>query len=143
MAPREESRRERLTIQARDPTGEGTCEVYISHQRIQAMARRSVGQVKECGYIVPAILQQPTAVFEGLRRDQDDDPWGVGWRCYCGLPSCSYQPDGTVAKPYRGQVFLVFVNDEGVAYNWRWEKADADNLELPKDHETRFTRRLL
>jgi len=40
-------------------------------------------------------------------------------------------------------VYLVFVNEEGVAYNWRWEKCDADDLTLPIDHATRFRKRIL
>jgi hypothetical protein len=143
MASRDESRRDRLTIAARDPLGEGVCEVHISHQRVMAVGRRSMGQAKECGYTVPAVLQQPTAVFEGLRRDEDEDPRGAGWRCYCGVPDCSFRQDGSRAAPYAGQVFLVFVNDEGVAYNWRWEKADPDDSNLPRDHEARFARKLL
>jgi len=110
---------------------------------MQAVGRRSLGHAKECGYIVPAILQHPTAVFEGLRREEDEDSRGVGWRCYCGVPDCSYRRDGTETAPYPNRVYLVFVNDEGVAYNWRWEKADTDKAKLPVDHLTRFKRQLL
>jgi hypothetical protein len=59
------------------------------------------------------------------------------------LPEHSYRSDGSSAPPYFGQVYLVFINDERVAYNWRWEKADPDNLNLPIGHETRFKQRLL
>ena len=41
------------------------------------------------------------------------------------------------------KVYLVFVNDEGVAYNWRWEKADADDPKLPNGYQTRFKKRAL
>jgi hypothetical protein len=102
-----------------------------------------MGHAKECAFTVPRILQGPTAIFEGLRRDEDEDRWGYGWRCYCGVPEQSFRRDGTPAPPYPGQVYLVFVNDEKVAYNWRWEKADPDNPRLPIDHETRFKQRLL
>ncbi len=110
---------------------------------MQAVAKRSLGHAKECGYIVPMILQKPTAIFEGLRRDEDEDPRGVGWRCYCGIPEHSYRADGTAGRPYPNQVYLVFVNEDGVAYNWRWEKADADDPKLPQDHDTRFKQRVL
>jgi hypothetical protein len=46
--------------------------------------------------------------------------------------------EGRVANPDPNQVFLVFVNDEGVAYNWRWEAADMESGNFPKAHETRF-----
>ncbi len=118
-------------------------EVQVSFDRMQAVGKRSVGQAKECGFIVPAILQGPTAIFEGLRRDEDEDRWGEGWRCYCGIPTVAYHFDGTERKPYPGQVYLVFVNTDRVAYNWRWEKADPNDCKLPQHHETRFKTRLL
>ena len=143
MATPEGSRRECLTIRAMDPDG-GECEVHLSYERIRAVGQRSMGQAMECARIVPAVLQNPTAVFTGLRRDEDEDRRGVGWRCYCGVPDHSYHQDGTRAGPRRGQVHLVFVNHEGVAYNWRWEPANPDDPELPRDcDETRFRRRLL
>src|SRR5688572_17879545 len=137
------SRREYLSIQAIEPTDGSAVEVLISFERMQAVARRSKGHAKECGYCVPEVLQHPSAVFEGLRRDEDEDQRGVGWRCYCGIPSHSYRQDGSAGRPYPGQIYLVFVNDERVAYNWRWEKADADDRLLPIDHTERFRRRLL
>ncbi len=110
---------------------------------MQAVGRRSMGQAKECGYIVPSILQKPSAVFEGLTADDDEDRRGVGWRCYCGIPQPSYGSDGLPGRPYPGQVYLVFVNDEGVAYNWRWDKADPAEPTLPINHATRFKQRII
>ena len=137
-------RRDYITLLAIEPKdGTLTCEVQISFERMQAVGRRSMGHAKECGLIVPMMLEKPTAIFEGLRRDEDEDRWGYGWRCYCGLPEHRYRTDGSSAPPYLGQVYVVFVNDERVAYNWRWEKADPENLKLPIGHETRFKQRLL
>lgn len=143
MVDKEESRRKGLILQAVNPVDGTVCELQISFERMQTVARRSLGHAKECGYIVPMILQKPTAIFEGLRRDEDEDPRGIGWRCYCGIPERGYSSDGTPGRPYPNQVYLVFVNEEGVAYNWRWERADADNPTLPQNHDTRFKQRLL
>lgn len=144
MSPPEKSRREYITLSAIEPKdGKLTCRILISHERMQAVARRSMGQVLECGNIVPMILKKPTAIFEGLRRDDDEDRRGYGWRCYCGVPDRSYRADGTEGPPRPGYVYLVFVNEEGVAYNWSWAKADPDNPRLPVDHETRFRENLL
>jgi hypothetical protein len=143
MAKERKGRRDGLRIEAVNPRDGKRCEVLISHARMQAVATRSMGHAKECAYIVPEILQSPTSTFEGLRREEDEDPRGVGWLCYCGIPLKSYRADGSEGKPYHGQVYLVFVNDEGVAYNWRWEKADPDDPRLPIDHEARFKTRLL
>jgi len=143
MADNRDSRRKYLALQAVNPVDGSLCEVMISYDRMRAAGRRSMGHAKECGIIVPAILQHPTAVFEGLRQDEDEDRRGYGWRCYCGIPKHAYHSDGTARSPYPGQVYLVFVNDEGVAYNWRWEKAADDDPNLPVGHEARFRKRLL
>lgn len=144
MADGKESRRDFLTLNALDPvTGKSDAQVLVSFDRMQTVARRSLGQAKECGLIVPSILQTPTAVFEGLTSDEDEDRRGYGWRCYCGIPQHSYGPDGLPGRPYPRQVYLVFVNEDKVAYNWRWEKADPAEPNLPINHETRFKRKVL
>src|SRR5437773_10651758 len=99
-----ETRRDYLTLSAIEPDG-SPCEVLISYDRMQAVAKRSMGHAKECGYIVPAVLQTPTAIFEGLRSDEDEDRRGVGWRCYCGVPAKAYRADGTSRSPFPNQVY--------------------------------------
>lgn len=143
MDDTEGSRRQYITIAAVDPKEGKTCEVMISYDRMQAVGKRSMVHAKECAYVVPMILQRPTAIFEGLRRDEDEERAGYGWRCYCGIPEHAYCADGTAIRPYPGQVYLVFVNDEGIAYNWRSEQADPDNPRLPVGHQDRFRRQLL
>jgi hypothetical protein len=144
MPSNRDSRRQYLDLMAIEPKdGTLTCKIQISFERMHAVASRSMGHAQECGVIVPMILLRPTAIFEGLRRDEDEDRWGYGWRCYCGVPERRFRPDGTSAPPYLGQVYLVFINDERVAYNWRWEKADTDNHTLPVGYELRFKQRLL
>ena len=143
MSDDPESRREMLTLEAVDPASGKPLVVQISHERLLTVARRSMGQAKEAAFIVPAILQKPAAIFEGLRWDEDEDPKGVGWRCYSGIPAVAYASDGSKRPPYAGQVYLVFVNQDQVAYNWRWEKADPGDPRVPKNHALRFTRKLL
>lgn len=143
MAKKGGSRRDGILIEALDPVTGGVCEVFISHRRLLTVGRRSIGHAKECGHLVPFVLQHPASVFEGLRRDEEEDPRGVGWRCYCAVPTCSYRRDGAEANPYPGQVYLVFINDERVAYNWRWDDADQDEPTFPIEYLTRFKRRLL
>lgn len=144
MSPERDTRREYITLLAVEPKdGTLSCEVLVSFDRMQAVGRRSLGHAKECGYILPMVLKRPSAIFEGLRHDEDEDRRGYGWRCYCDVPDQAFALDGTSRPPYRGQVYLVFVNDERVAYNWRWEKADPDNPRLPVGYETRFKTRLL
>jgi len=142
MAKKGDSRREYITLAAAEPDGTAG-HVQISFDRMQAVARRSLGQAKECAFIVPGILQKPSAIFEGLRRDEDEDRSGFGWRCYCGIPERAFRADGSEAPPYPGQVYLVFVNDERIAYNWRWERAAPDDPGAPVGYEERFRKRLL
>ena len=137
-----QSRRRPICLDAVDPVTGKTCQVQISHGRMQAIATRTMGAAKECAFTVPYVLKNPTGIFEGLREDEDEDRGGVGWRCYCGIPPCAYHADGTDRPPYPNQLFLVFVNDEGVAYNWRWEKADEADPNLPQHHNARFKKRL-
>lgn len=144
MTENNDSRRRHLAMQAVNPNdGTLTAEVLIAYDRMQTVGKRSMGHAKECGIIVPMILQKPTAIFEGLTHDEDEDRRGVGWRCYCGIPDESYRADGTPRPAYAGQVYLVFVNEDRIAYNWRWEKADPDNPNLPIGHATRSRKKLL
>lgn len=143
MAKKSNERREFLQIDAVDPLTGKSIGVQISHSRLMNVARRSMGQANEAAFIVPQTLQKPTAIFEGLRRDEDDDRRGVGWRCYCGSPSRSYRTDGSERPRWPGSVYLVFVNRDGIAYNWRWEKEDASCPGLPAGHGMRFKKRLL
>ena len=131
-------------VAAIDPVaGSPTARIQISWHRLHAVGSRGPAHALEAAYIVPAVLSGPTAIFEGLRWDEDEDRWGYGSRCYCGRPDRSYARDGSEGPPYAGQVYLVFINEDGVAYNWRWEKAAPDAPDLPEGHDVRFRRRLL
>jgi hypothetical protein len=82
-----ESRRDRLCIEAFDPGTTQTCIVQISQGRLLTIAKWGAWAVKEAAELVPFVLQHPASVFQGLRRDEDEDRRGAGWRCYCGRPS--------------------------------------------------------
>lgn len=101
------------------------------------------GKVKEAAYVLPQVLLKPTAVFRGLTQDADEPRRGVGWLCYVGRPSQCFEDDGRPVRPPRDRVFLVFVNDEWIAYNWHWCAADARDPELPEEYATRFHERLI
>ena len=143
MSEKGEFRRQCISIAAVNPADGKTCEVLISYDRIQTVGRRSLGQAKEYAYIVPEILQHPTAIFEGLRADEDEPRRGAAGAATAEFPSTPISRTEHRCDLSGGKVYLVFVNDEGVAYNWRWEKSDPDNLRLPRDHEARFRKRLL
>jgi hypothetical protein len=134
----EEGRRDRLCVQALDPENRHSCIIQISHERLLTVAKWGAWAVREAAELVPFVLQHPVAVFQGLRRDSDEDPGGTGWRCYSGSPAVKFAKDGSESNPEPNQVFLVFVNDEGVAYNWRWEPAALEAPGFPRGYDTRF-----
>jgi hypothetical protein len=55
----------------------------------------------------------------------------------------AYDKQGKEINPYPGEVFLVFINAERVAYNWYWDNCDPDDVTLPRGHAARFRERLL
>ena len=73
MAGKGETRRQYILLDAISPEDGKPCQIQVSFDRMQSVSRRSLGHASECGYIVPAILQKPTAIFEGLRQDDDED----------------------------------------------------------------------
>ena len=141
---KEKSRRQYLVVEAIDPISGKTCNVMISYDRLQQVCRRSIGQIMEAGDLVPSVLKRPSAVFEGLCSDKDEPKHrGYGWRCYCAVPLYAYNDKGRRICAWRNKVFLVFVNDESVAYLWYWSKCDPEQANLPEDHTSRFRRKVL
>jgi hypothetical protein len=130
-------------VPAIDPITGQAVSVSFSHDKLMALTARSRGQVMEAARVVPAILLKPLGIFEGLCRDADEPYHGVGWRCYSGQPTVAYKEDGTACDPWDGEVFLVFVNDERVAYEWYWTKGDPNRPGWPTGHEGRFKKNLL
>lgn len=140
---KKETRRQYLKINAIDPFSGKTCTVQISYIKLQSIKKRGLGEIKYAKYTVPYILQHPTSIFEGLCLDEDEDARGYGWRCYCGIPEKDYSVSGEELEPRENRVFVVFVNNENVAYNWGWVKCDPIDHNLPINHETRFKRNIL
>ena len=83
MAEKDESRRGGLMVAAVDPIDGRLVELQLSYDRLQFMKRLGVRALKETAFLVPEVLQRPTAIFEGLRREVDEDHGvgGSGWRC--------------------------------------------------------------
>jgi len=145
MASGSGKRHRRLVIEGIDPVSGQGCPITVSTSKIRAVGLRSYGQAKESAYCVPAVLQKPAAVFEGLRRDADEPRQGTsaGWRCYSGAPPTAYRKDGEPVAPWPGEVFLVFVAADLVAYDWYWYPASTEDWRVPADHATRFDKRVL
>lgn len=121
--------------------------VKLNHRRMQQMTRRGIGAVLEMAHVVPEVLTNPKAIFEGLRRDEDekyDNDYSIGWLCYVGIPSLAYCSDGREVESWENEMFLVYINDEKVVYNWRWEKAVVDDIDVwSQGPQRRFEKRVL
>ena len=137
------NRRDKLVVEGIDPKSGKRLAITISQTKLLAVSKRSRGQILEAAYTVVEALQRPCAVFEGLLREDDEPRTAYAWRCYCVIPPLAYRQDGEVVDSWPGEVFLVFVDDECVAYNWYWVEADPDDACLPVDYHARFRERLL
>lgn len=132
------ARRNYVFAEAVNPQDGKLWHLLLSHQKMDDTAKRGMLHAKELAHTVPTILRAPRAIFKGIRDENDE---GL---CYVGVPSCSFRgAEGHRAPPWEKEVFLVFVNPEGIIYNWRWEKRALDNPFLPVDYRTRFRERAL
>src|ERR1044072_8058767 len=82
----------RISLRAIDPQSGKDTNVLMSHRGMHAVVQWS--QAKECGLLVPYTLQHPTAVFEGLRKDEEEDRRAPGCYCYCSKPPWSFNDNG-------------------------------------------------
>jgi hypothetical protein len=138
------SRRDDATYLAIDPeTFQLSKRVMIRHKRLQYVAQQSLGASLEVDYLVKETLEKPLHVYQGLRFDRDEDKFeGQGWRCYCSAPEYRFKENGEQANARYGFVYLVFVNSDSIAYNWRWEEGDANDNRQPTDFLNRFSKKL-
>ena len=131
---------------ALDPGGSEPVRVGISPQRQGSTAKRGKGPIREMAETVPACLKCPERIYEGIRRDDDEDRGDCdGWRCYVFRPDHAWKngrnpgdPPVRMDEGWPDEVFLVFVNDECVAYTWRWEGCDPDDVTRPEGWRDRF-----
>lgn len=132
-------RRGYAKIEGVNPQDGAPWDIRIAHQRMDTVARRGLGPAKELAHLVPWVLKHPTAIYQGIRDEGESE-----WLCYCAVPPHAFRwRSGEKAPPYPGQVYLVFVNADRVAYNNRWDECDPRDPKQPIDYEERFTRRVL
>lgn len=125
-------------IPALNPSTGEQWTLLIRHKKLDETAKRGMGAARELAHTVRQVVLHPTAVFKGVREEVEEE-----WLCYVGTPETAYNYRTGDARPaWEGEVFLVFVNDDRIVYNWRWEKADSRYRDLPLNFEDRFDQRV-
>lgn len=127
------------------PTGASDLQVLVPNHRLRFVVKQGIGAIYETAKIVPLVLARPTMIYEGIRYDEDDERFSGndGWLCYSAAPGRSFHYGTGNPIQRRGEVLLVFVNSDRVAYNWRWEDEDPEKPGTPLEVEGRFARELL
>ena len=144
MSKKAKKRRENLKIQAIDPQTGRMDYIVISSERLLRVGKRSKSQTMEAAYTLIDTVQNPQHIFEGIRWDEDERSSDVpGWRCYCKKPTKRYKFEGVPVRADPNKVFMVFVNENKVAYLWYWHTADDDDKTLPLGHEKRFKKKVI
>lgn len=112
------------------------------------LERKFQGQifkVKELAITVAQTILKPIQVCSGLRDDFTPTEQSDEWLCYISKPGIRFvhvvgkpgKPNEAYPQP-TDRLFMVFVNEKRVIYNWRWEMADHQNPNCPIDDELRF-----
>jgi hypothetical protein len=92
-----------VALEAIRPRDGKRWEVYLRQSKIEATAKRGMGAARELAYLVPFVLQNPTAVFRGVREEGASQ-----WLCDVGSPPDAYNhKTGERLRPWADQVFLV------------------------------------
>jgi hypothetical protein len=108
-----------ITLAAVNPADKRPWSAYLSLEKHDDILRfRSEGQIAEMDELVPAALLNPCSIWFGIR---DDD--GEGF-CYSLRAPCAFRRDGTQRPAHKDELFLVFVNNDGVVLNWYWDDVD-------------------
>jgi hypothetical protein len=84
------------------------------------------------------VVRAPLCVWEGIRDEHDDSPWG---RAYCGKPSRQWTNDGQPRTPPEGYVYVVYTDPDGFVFDWDWVESDPNEPSFPKGYADRFERR--
>jgi hypothetical protein len=121
------------------PSGEGRGTFRIVKDGILEHFRKTGDSARLLeGLLVPAVIESPAAVFQGLKREGQEEVL-----VYVGVPSDRFIRNHNIRIPCPpGRTFLVFVTLDLKVVKWRWEEADSERPGFPTDYETRFGRRL-
>ena len=130
-------------------TGKPDLDVMFDIDKIKYLALRKRKADLLRSTLADDALLHPRAIFQGIRFDEDEKHScnSPGWLCYCGYPPIDFRFTGEETSPPPRKVFLVFVNEEKIVYNWGWDQADPDAWDegkyLPIDYQNRFQEQVI
>lgn len=122
--------------------GAGTWDFYIARDRLVRIQRTQPESKYRAVAQIPEVLQAPTAIFQGLQRDEHEDGYA-----YVGRPKereikRDSADGGWIKIPTDPRIILVvFVtgNDRRRdIFDWEWRKTDAADPDLPENADLDF-----
>ena len=118
--------RERIyLIRGLSPDGKSEWDFHLDSKKVEFVKRVSTGAVHELSKNVPFVMREINAlVFQGIRTDGHQE--GL---CYMGWPHRRFGTEGNELVVKDEDCFLVFINEERIIYNWRWETIPAKSRE--------------
>jgi len=138
MYPKHIQRRGYHPIECFDPDDGQTCDLLVNNKDIAVAPKLGRWYTPTLAECVPATVKHPKAVYRGLKRDDDST---IGY-CYIGQPPHKF-PGGKKAPVKTTEFFFVFVSEERVIYEWRWEECSPNQmLNLANGPVPRFHARL-
>ena len=143
FGPKQKQRRGYASVEAIDPRDGKIWHVLLPDTKMDYTARRGLGAAMELADTVRWALRHPRSIFRGV-REIEKDVVEDDWLCYVSAPGHAYDyKTGAKRAAWPGEVFLVFVTDDRVIFNWYWCEADKRECYLPSDYENRFLEKVL
>jgi hypothetical protein len=104
-----------------------------------------MGAALELAHTVRATLRQPHGVYRGVCDYEEDGDGDENWFIFGAVPSGAYDlKTGKLVPVWKGEVFLVFLDEDWIVRWWHWTDADPKNNRRPKGFDRgRFRETLL
>lgn len=125
-------------------TCQKTAVLFVRAGTINLTGKKGIGHARQLAFTVPFTVRNPNAgVFRGV-TDYDEEG-DEDWLIYAAVPPHAYDlRTGESRAPWKEEVFLVFVDEDGIIRWWDWTKTDPLNPRRPIDHNNgRFLETLL
>jgi hypothetical protein len=120
------------------PSGDGKCQFIVSQQHVEHLQRSGPQWKFNNLHVLPEILNDPSVIFEGLKRDDFE-----GGFCYGGHVSKRMQSTTIELPPPPEMVAVVFVRPRGrenIVLDWEWRPEHSDKPGWPESWDDDFER---